>query len=46
MLPDYYKVLALDSTSTKEDIKKRYRELAVIKKIITTVITALVCNSM
>jgi DnaJ-class molecular chaperone len=28
MLPDYYKVLALDSTSTKEDIKKRYRELA------------------
>ena len=28
MLPDFYKVFGLDKTATKEDIKKRYRELA------------------
>jgi DnaJ-class molecular chaperone len=28
MLPDFYKVFALDKSATKEDIKKRYRELA------------------
>jgi DnaJ-class molecular chaperone len=28
MLPDYYKVLDLNKIATKEEIKKRYRELA------------------
>lgn len=28
MLPDYYKVFGLHKTATKEEIKKRYRELA------------------
>lgn len=28
MLPDYYKVFGLSKTATKEEIKKRYRELA------------------
>lgn len=28
MLPDYYRVFGLPKTATKEEIKKRYRELA------------------
>lgn len=28
MLPDYYKIFGLSQTVTKEEIKKRYRELA------------------
>jgi curved DNA-binding protein CbpA len=28
MLPDFYKVFGLNKNATKEDIKKRYRELA------------------
>jgi curved DNA-binding protein CbpA len=28
MLPDYYKIFGLSKTATKEEIKKRYRELA------------------
>ena len=28
MLPDYYKIFGLDKSATKEEIKKRYRELA------------------
>lgn len=28
MLPDYYKVFELSKTATKEEIKKRYRDLA------------------
>jgi curved DNA-binding protein CbpA len=28
MLPNYYKVFVLNKTATKEEIKKRYRELA------------------
>ncbi len=28
MLPDYYKIFGLSQTTTKEEIKKRYRELA------------------
>ncbi|MBX2932026.1 MAG: DnaJ domain-containing protein [Chitinophagaceae bacterium] len=28
MLPDYYKIFGLPKTATKEEVKKRYRELA------------------